>query len=87
MATDNDSTTYWQAHHNDLQPTLTLDLERIVKVESVELTFPFEVDCSLELSTDQKQWTAYRIGLRARFVRLRFSGKAALSELKVKATD
>lgn len=59
FANDGDPTTFWQAAEGDTSPWLTLDLERIVRVSTLRVTFPSEAvwRCSAEISEDgQSGW-------------------------------
>jgi hypothetical protein len=60
FANDGDPTTFWQAADGDAEPWLSIDLERIVNVSGVKLTFPapgnwrYRIDLSPDCKTDWK---------------------------------
>lgn len=57
-ADDGDANTFWQPAANDENPMWTVDMERVVEVSGVYLTFakPTVARLSIDVSDDQKEW-------------------------------
>jgi hypothetical protein len=58
FATDGDAKTFWQPADTDKQPTLLLDFERSIAVQSVRIAFPSPAAYGfvIEYSADGQKW-------------------------------
>ncbi|MDD7984886.1 glycoside hydrolase family 31 protein [Lentisphaera marina] len=61
---DGDMTTVWSAEHNDVKPSIILDLNSLSEVLSIDLFWRqnFPADYKVHISTDQQHWQLFAQG-------------------------